>query len=196
MVCLWSQKGNFDVSPSSQKLSIQNDYSNSSHSLLTPMACITYLLSSFLPHLHTSLFTPPSQSITLLPYLTPPSHSFCSLHLYNHLHKTAILNTCTKDMHKSPLHIDHNALTSIVSFNLPFFQTTRTLYHWIPYYALISNSQSFCVISDGDSRTRSSKCRHHAILSPTNSPVQCGLIRSRSRALCLFQGGDDTESGY
>ena len=31
------------------------------------------------------------------------------------------------------LGLDHNALTSIVSFNLPCFQTTRTLYHWIPY---------------------------------------------------------------
>ena len=51
--------------------------------------------------------------------------------------------------------LDHNALTSIVSFNLPFFPTTGTLYLTIPLPMLIINLQSSHFISDGDRRTRS-----------------------------------------
>ena len=57
--------------------------------------------------------------------------------------------------------IDHNALASIVSFNLPFFQTTRTLYHLIPYYALITNPQTSCFIPYRGSRIRPPKFCHY-----------------------------------
>ena len=59
---------------------------------------------------------------------------------------------------------------------------------------LIINLQSSRFISDGESRTRYSKCVYHAIVRPTDSPVQSGLIRSR--ALCSFQGGETQSLGH
>ena len=53
--------------------------------------------------------------------------------------------------------LDHNALTSIVSFNLPFFPTTRTLYLSIPSLLLVINLQSSCFISYGERRKGPSK---------------------------------------
>ena len=57
--------------------------------------------------------------------------------------------------------IDHNALISIVSFNLQNFRTTITLYHWIPYFTRIIDLQSSCSISCGERRIRSSKFLHY-----------------------------------
>ena len=56
-----------------------------------------------------------------------------------------------------PPHLDHNALDSIVSYNLPFIRTMGTLYQSSPSIMLIINSQSSHVISDGERRKRPSK---------------------------------------
>ena len=57
--------------------------------------------------------------------------------------------------------VDHNALTSIVSVNLPFFTLQELYTIEILTKTLIDNSQSSCVISDGKSRIRSSKCPNY-----------------------------------
>ena len=59
--------------------------------------------------------------------------------------------------HNIILYLDHNALASIVSFNLPFFPTTRTLYQTFPLLMRINNIQTSCFISYGGRRTRHSK---------------------------------------
>ena len=59
--------------------------------------------------------------------------------------------------HSGLLLLDHNALTFIVSFNLSFFPTTRTLYLSIPSLILVISLQSSCFISDGERRKRLSK---------------------------------------
>ena len=66
---------------------------------------------------------------------------------------------------KLPYHIDHNSLTSIVSYNLPFIPTTGTLYQSIPRIMLITNLQSSDIISDGERRTRPSKFNRISVWS-------------------------------
>ena len=83
--------------------------------------------------------------------------------------------------------IDHNTLTSYVSYNLPFFPTTKTLYQLVPCLTLIIDSQSSCIISEGGRRTRSSKCFHYVImLRRTEEAVQWECLWSESTFICHF----------
>ena len=53
----------------------------------------------------------------------------------------AIITDCQQQgegLHTSQVFIDHNALTSILSYNLPFFPTMGTLYRSSPYISFFN----------------------------------------------------------